>query len=101
MHPNKLFNAVVKLFLELQVGGSDSEKFPYLIIGIVSVQILVISLFVFAIQEGSSSQTPSGRDAAFSVFGDHDRQVNSDCSSLALDGESRFLTLLFLLNYIA
>ncbi|RWR95918.1 polyadenylate-binding protein-interacting protein 3-like protein [Cinnamomum micranthum f. kanehirae] len=41
--------------------------------------------------EGSSSQTPSGRDAAFSVFGDHDRQVNSDCSSLALDGESRSL----------
>eukprot|EP00268_Persea_americana_P028659 TRINITY_DN277_c0_g1_i2.p1 TRINITY_DN277_c0_g1~~TRINITY_DN277_c0_g1_i2.p1 ORF type:complete len:636 (-),score=152.69 TRINITY_DN277_c0_g1_i2:323-2230(-) len=39
--------------------------------------------------EGSSSKTPSGRDAAFSVFGDHDRQVNSDCSSLALDGESR------------
>ena len=69
-------------------------------IGIVSVQILVISLFVFAIQEGSSSKTPSGRDAAFSVFGDHDRQVNSDCSSLALDGESRFITLLFLLNYI-
>lgn len=57
----------------------------------------MISLFVFAIQEGPSSRTAIGRDAAVSVLGDHDRQVNSDCSSPAVDWESRFLALLFLL----